>query len=314
MALSGYMRAAGPLVLALAWPCASPVAAASQPAATDPVEEILVVGSKPTPAEARRQAVEFVKATGAAAGHRPAARWTTPVCPRVFGLPTAHAARVEARVRGIAADVGAPLAAAPCRPNLAISFTADAGGLVQRLAARSASRFAEVAPPDEELLLRGKAPVRWWYSSAERTKDGIAGTAMPLPAAGTVEGGVSAIPSNGNSSSYLHYRSSIVSTQMIRAIESATVVVDVQRATGVPLDAVAAYAAMVSLAEVRLNAPAVPGSILGLFAKDGPRELRERDIAFLRGLYRLPLDRPARQHRGKLVRSMLASNADDRKP
>lgn len=313
MALSWYLRAAGPLVIAVAGPCAVPAAAAGQPATTDPVEEIVVVGSNPTPEEARREAVEFVRAIGVAAGQQPAARWTTPVCPRVFGVPAAHATRVEARFRAIAADVGAPLAAPSCRPNLAISFTADAGGLVRRIAARSASRFAEVAPPDKELLLRGKAPVRWWYSSAERTKDGTAG-AVPPPAAGTAEGGASAIPSNGNSGLYLQYRSSIVSTQMIRTIESATVVVDVRRATGVPLDAVAAYAAMVSLAEVRLDAPTVPGSILGLFAAKGPRELSERDRAFLRGLYRLPLDRLARQHRGKLVRSMLAPDGDDRNP
>lgn len=312
MALSRYLRAASAALFCTVWMCAIPASAHGQVAERGAVDEILVVGSKQTPEEARRAAADFVRATGVATGQQPAARWTHPICPRVFGIPAAHAARVEARIRAVATEIGAPLAAAPCRPNLAISFAADAGGLVRRVAARAPDRFREVAADDRERLLRGTAPVRWWYSSEDRTKDGIAGVPMPLPSVSTGEGGASPIPGTAGSGSYLHYRSSIVSTQMIRAIRSATVVVDVNRAAGVPLNSVADFAAMVSLAEMRLNAPAVPGSILGLFAHKSPAELSERDEAFLRGLYRLPLDRLARQHRGKLVRSMLATKDEGR--
>ena len=283
---------------------ATTTATAQEADSRDKVDEIVVIGTKESPEETRRKASEFVRATGVAAGQQPAARWVDPICPRVFGLPKAFAAKVEAKIRAIVVDVGAPLAGSSCDPNLAISFTADAGDLARRVAARAPQAFAEVALADRELLLRGAAPVRWWYSSETRTRDGMAGANLPAPFAGTGENGRPAIPSNG-SSSYLHYSSSVVSTQLIRAIRGATVVIDVNRATGLPLDSVAAYAAMVGLAEVRLRAPAVEGSLLGLFASDGPREMSERDLAFLRGLYRMPLDRLARQHRGKLVRSMV---------
>jgi hypothetical protein len=288
--------------------------AAQQAVDREGINEIVVTGKKETPEEARRKASAFVSATGVAAGQQPAARWVDPICPRVLGLPKALAAKVEGQVRAIAADAGAPLSRPACDPNLAISFTADAGGFVRRLAARAPSRFAQVAPADKAYLLKSAAPVRWWYSSEMRTKDGMAGASVPLGFAGTGEGGRPAIPSNGNSSTFMQYRSSIVSTQMIRAIRSATVVIDVNRATGLPLDSVAAYAAMVGLAEVRLQAPAIEGSLLGLFTIDGPRELSERDLAFLRGLYRMPLDRLARQHRGKLVRSMLDARAQSPEP
>lgn len=299
---------------ALVTAAATTATTAQETDSRDNVDEIVVTGPRESPEEARRKASAFVRATGVAAGQQPAARWVDPICPRVFGLPKAFAAKVEAKVRAIAADVGAPLAASSCEPNLAISFTADAGDLVRRVAARAPKRFAEVALADREFLLTGTAPVRWWYSSETRTRDGMTGASVPAPFAGTAEGGAPAIPSNGNSSSYLHYNSSIVSTQLIRAIRRATIVIDVNRATGVPLDSVAAYAAMVGLAEVRLKAPPVESSLLGLFASDGPREMSERDLAFLRGLYRLPLDRLARQHRGKLVRSMVDVAAKSPKP
>ena len=44
------------------------------------------------------------------------------------------------------------------------------------------------------------------------------------------------------------------------------------------------------------------GSILSLFESSAPpRDITAQDLAFLRALYRLPLDRQAMQHRGQLV-------------
>ena len=109
--------------------------------------------------------------------------------------------------------------------------------------------------------------------------------------------------------SIYHYNSSMVSTQAVRALVDAVVLIDISRIDRMPLEAVAAYAAMVAFAEIRKSDFAATGSILGLFESDpsAPRALTEWDMAFLRVLYRLPLDRDARRHRGILVRDLLAA-------
>jgi len=100
----------------------------------------------------------------------------------------------------------------------------------------------------------------------------------------------------------MHYESSIISTLTNRTLTSAIVIIDTDHAMGRRLDALAAYAALVAFSEIR-NLDATPdGSILGMFAsKEPPRDLTPQDTAFLRALYRMPLDRHAMRHRGQLV-------------
>jgi hypothetical protein len=102
------------------------------------------------------------------------------------------------------------------------------------------------------------------------------------------------------------YNSSLISTQGARAIIDANVVIDLDRVEGQSLQAVAAYAAFVAFSEVHPREPAPEGSILGMFGPTpGARGLTDWDMAFLRALYQLPLDRQARRHRGLLVRDMV---------
>lgn len=89
-------------------------------------------------------------------------------------------------------------------------------------------------------------------------------------------------------------------------LRSATVVVDVDRATGLPLDTVASHAALVALAEVGPHDPPPPGSLLASLTDAKPRHPTARDLAFLRALYRLPLARTARAHRAALARGIAA--------
>jgi hypothetical protein len=112
----------------------------------------------------------------------------------------------------------------------------------------------------------------------------------------------------------MHYDNSIVSTLTNRILTSSIVIIDTDQAMGRKLDALAAYAALVAFAEIR-NPDATPdGSILGMFSSGTPpRGLTAQDTAFLRALYRIPLDREAMRHRGQLVheitRELAASGA-----
>jgi hypothetical protein len=277
---------------------ALPAAAAAAP----PSDTINVIGRAPE--EVRKEAQTFVRATGVA--ERPVARWIDPICPVALEVRSDVARRVEARVREIAAAAGARVAPANCSPNLKIVFSADAQSLVRHVASRTGG-FSELDADDRAVLQGDSAPVRWWHTVQERTKDGMRPMATDTPPAAGMDVGSGAVTLGGLV--YQQYRSSFLSSQMVRGIIAAKVVVDVKLAEGVPLDSVAAYAALVGLAEIKLGEEAPPNSILGLFTPNGPRELTSLDSNFLAALYKLPLDRTAIAHRGLLVRGLVNAGA-----
>ncbi len=285
------------------------LAVPARAAPPDAAPDITVTGTRATPEAIRQHAIDFVHATGIALGDRPTARWLDPVCPRVLGIADSYARIVEAKVREVATDAGIEVAKDKCTPNIAISFALDAGAVVQTIAARSPKRLAEVSAAGVAALKDGTAPIRWWYSTEPRDRDGSPPVAGPPPwSMGNAEGGGSVIPTGDGISNVLHYSSSLVGTGTIRALRLATVVVDINRTNGLPLASVASYAAMVALAEMRPGVAGGAGSVLGLFdGGDPPRSPTAWDIAFLRAVYRLPLDRRAEQQRRMLVGSLVAS-------
>src|SRR3546814_8888599 len=92
--------------------------------------------------------------------------------------------------------------------------------------------------------------IRWWYGTREESRDG-----MPT-----------------NSGVLKQSNSSIVSTQVVRALRSATVIVDAEQADGTLLDSVASYTAMVALAELTGDPPPPNDSIMGLFGAEPDRK------------------------------------------
>lgn len=269
-------------------------------------DEVIVTGERLTRERMRERAVAYVRVAGVANGERAAARWIDPICPRVLGIGPKLAGRVEARIRAAAKTADVPLAPAKCTPNIVVSFVEGAGGVVRRIAARQPRQLSEMPSSARDTLVNENAPIRWWYSTEVRGKDGdrLFGAEPPFVSGNGAPG--QTLPGNGDTSFLSLYNSNLVSTQIARAIRSATVIVDVDEAKGATLDAVSDYAALVALAELKPTVGSRPGSILGLFDEaEAPGGLTEWDARFLRELYRLPLDRRARQHRGMLVSAIL---------
>lgn len=298
----------------LVWLLVAPVlmgAAQMPPAKLADNEEIVVKGERLTPAEARERAVAYVQHTGIAAGKEAVARWIDKVCPRVVGLSAEHARIVATKVRAVAATVGAPLAPPACTPNISINFVGDGAAFASDVARRDRRRIAEVPFAERSELLTGTAPIRWWYLTEHRSADGVRMVGMdPAFVTGDGQAAGQVLPSNGESSTMNQFGSSNLSTQMSRALTSATVVVDTNRADGRTLDAIAAYAAFVALAELKPRATPLEGSILGLFGDAQPTKLTRLDETFLRELYDLPLDRKARQQRARIVRALQREKSD----
>ena len=287
----------------MTWLLSLLVTAAVAPPAEETDAAITVTGDRLDEQRARQRASDFVRAVGIAAGETPAARWLEPVCAKVAGLSAEHAASVAGAIRERACAVGAKIAPRNCRVNVAVVFSGDARKFARASATRSPAWLDGIDARTKTDLLEGVAPVRWWYTGEVRSRDGRrAATVLPSWTAGAANGGGSILPSNEDTATLVQADSSVVSTQVVRALTSATVVIDVNFAQGRALDAVAAYAGFVALAEMKAPRPPPSASILALFDAEGaPQDWTRSDRAFLAALYALPLDRQARQHRARLV-------------
>lgn len=275
---------------------------------SDPNSPIVVTGQPVSRDQARERATTFIRQIGVARGDTSAARFIDPVCVRVLGIAEPYADLVADRMRAIAGEAGIDVAPQGCRPNVIVSFVGDASALVRDIARRSPTRLQNVALDQRSALLNGNAPIRWWYLTETRSRHSMRHAPQSVQT-GTVQQS----PDQSVSSNTLDVDSlteygagSLVSNSAARAILEANVVIDLDQAEGQTLQAVAAYAAFVGFSEVRPSAPPPTGSILGLFATEsGSSGLTDWDLAFLRSLYAIPLDREARRHRGMLVRDMV---------
>ncbi|HEY0027667.1 MAG TPA: hypothetical protein VGC35_07335 [Allosphingosinicella sp.] len=303
-------------VKALGWGAALvALSAQADPGKPRPGEEIVVTGSRESEGERRDRAAAYVRALGVGGGQSAVARWIDPVCLRVIGIGGRPAQLVQTRLRAAAAAAGVPIAAGRCSPNLTVSFVSDAGAVVRRIAGKSPSLLREVPAERLHSLRQGDAPIRWWYMTELRGRDGDRLSDSPPPAAQMEGGGL--LPTGPDGRILSLSGSSLVSTQSVRTLRSATVIVDVDRAAGASLSAVADYAALIGFAEIRFGTGPRPGSILTLFdapgfdaagtdgagldAAGGKAELTAWDKSFLCALYRIKLDRLGRYQRGRLA-------------
>ena len=270
----------------------------------EPPRDTSIVVTGDRPGHQRQQAETYVSELGVALGEQPTARWIDPVCPHAIGLSRDHAKLVEQQMRSVILEIGAPLAKPGCSANLNIVFTDSAETVVRYVARYDDTVSRDLAPASVRDLTSGSAPIRWWYNTDIRTRDGSGASSLPFLPGVQVESdsGVASLPS-GRLGSLALYNPSLVSNQLVRSIQFATVVVDVQRSNGVLLSSVVDYAALVGLAEVRLGA--MPDrSVLSLFQPNGERHLTNRDRAFLTSLYSIAMDRRAAQQRQAIVRAM----------
>ncbi len=284
--------------------------AAQGPSLADSQNPIVVPGNPVSERDVRERVSAFVRGTGVANGATPAARWVQPVCPRVLGVSEAGARAAEAMIRRIAIESGVPVAAESCDSNVVVTFAPSPTALMDEVRRRSPARLAEVRPTARDALMTGSAPIRWWYTTRTIGRHGTAGSSgagsagQNTPATHTGSGAGSDF--GGDMPTLMHYESSTISTLSQRVLNSASVVIDENAVVGMPLNAVAAYAALVALAEIRSANFAPQGSILSLFtSSNAPRRLTAQDQSFLRALYRLPLDREASSHRGMLIGDMV---------
>jgi hypothetical protein len=286
--------------------------AASASTQETPGETIVVKGTRIDPAQARERAKDFVKRTGVAIGQQQVARWVGPVCIKVMGVTEPQAAKVEGIMVGIAREANIRVGRPGCEPNITVSFAPDGSEVARTIHSRRPHELGELSASEKEQVLNGPATVRWWYATQDRDRDGVQANNISPPWITAGEGNSPIGLPDGVTATQQYNSGSNVRTPTIRTLYGATVVVDAQKAGQTPLDAIAAYAAMVAFAEMDAKEPP-PDSILGLFDPAGVESaLTDWDMAFLKSLYRMPLDRRSRIQRGHLVEALLDERLPDK--
>jgi hypothetical protein len=280
---------------------------------------IIVTGKKLTKEEARRQASSFVRTATVIPQEDQYARRRDPLCPAVSGIDAQYRTKVVAKITSVADAVGVKMAKPGCSANLLIHFTNDVSGYIAQMAKVRPDLLRTMRPDERLALKQSVVPMRWLYATEARGTDNMqlsiggkgASVLMSGVAAAGAPTGYDPVRVESNNGTLNNYSSSFVDTQMVVNLSSTIVIVDAEKSTGFALESVSAFAAMVSLAQIKLSTDysSYP-SILSMFsgakgADEAPRDLTEWDYSYVRALYKIPANRTARAQRTKIYGEMV---------
>ena len=246
--------------------------AVSAPAQDSKIDSTTVVAPRDR-AALEREVRTFVNAIAVKPGDESLARWQLqiPLCPLVGGLTGGDAEYILARISKLAAAAGAPLAPEHCKGNFYVVVTSDPEGVIKAWSKRDVRMFGDETDQGGTIIREFTAsnPIRVWYNTEYYKLDGT-----PL---GNTEG-------RTNQSA----RATRLEVNNYRALSSVMAIVDARRMKGVSFGQVAAYVAMIGLAQIRPEANVIDApSILNLFAAagKGPPGLTSWDESFLKAVY-----------------------------
>lgn len=211
-------------------------------------------------------------------------RWRAPVCVKVDGLDPQHDRWVAARVGDIAESVGAPAETGPCTPNIIVLIFAPDAPVRAKIGKGAYSYLNATSKPVDRNQLDAftrvdGAPAHLFYATG--TASSATGATLTAGSSDTAQfsTGVGGAP-------VVHGGASRLVPMTEPALARVFLVLDGARLKGKSLEQIAAYAAVVTLAEVRTDPPQTdPASITALFTDAPPPDLTLWDRAYLRALY-----------------------------
>jgi hypothetical protein len=267
--ISGWSRRP-PWNFVAALALALPVMAA---AAQEPKIDSTTVVAPKDRAAVEREIASFVNAIAVKPGDQSLARWQSqiPLCPLVAGLTGKDGEYILARVSKIAAAAGAPLAPEHCKGNFFIVATSDPDGVIKAWSKRDVRMFGDETDQGGTKIreFTASSPVHVWYNAEFFGLDGT-----PL--------------GNNEGRADQSARATRLEVNSYRALSSVMAIIDTRRMKGVSFGQVAAYVAMIGLAQIRPEANVAQApSILNLFAdtSKAPPSLTAWDESFLKAVY-----------------------------
>jgi hypothetical protein len=217
----------------------------------------------------KRQVRTFVSAIAMQRFGDSRARWEKPtlLCPQVAGLPRGDGEFILARLSQVALVAGAPLGPEHCKANFYVIVTEKPNELLKGLEKKHPEMYTNGYYTLIRKFESATSPIRVWYNAELYDESGW-----------RLRGSASGTASN-------------IAFSSMRDLTSVIVIVDTQRVreSGVTFGQIAAYIAMVGLAELRSDPKigAAP-TILSLFSTSGkerPPGLTSWDQAYLKALY-----------------------------
>ncbi len=304
----------GLLAAALAVPAwaqqAAPAGDPAQPRTADGqvLEEVIVRGQRMSEVKAELRATigKFISEVSVTFGGRGLARWDRSVCIGVHNLEQTAAQYLVDRISKVALDVGLTPGEPGCGPTVIILFTTDGKELATNLV-ENERKF--LRPTGEGGVHRGLAAldhfaksdkaVRWWQLS------------MPVSA----QSGISALElANGLGPPTIAVAGpSRIHSGIVDALQRVIIVVDSTKLTGTTWQQLGDYLAIVSLAQVDLDAnPQAFDSILNLFTNpEAYSGLTDWDRTYIEALYSFDQERNPKLQRGALTGEMLRIELDE---
>lgn len=270
-----------------------PVASAAQdirPPADDDVA-IVVTGNR----DIKKTIRDYVDALTKAPGTRQLARFEQRICPRVFGLREAAAAKVTLRMRTVSAAVTQTVAPARCVPNVMLVVARDKPAFMREIARGRDNLFDGLSGDRIRTLVRDPAPVTAWQ---------IKGASLAGDGRVISEEGTTGIQTNRTIEAATRIRPAVR-----QQFDFAVVVVDARVLDGLTTTQLADYATMRALASLdptvlSPDAPSILRAIDAPADAQVPLSLTAWDYGFLRGLYRTSGNLYATQHRSEIAREV----------
>jgi hypothetical protein len=248
---------------------------------SDPELKQITVEAQRERAAFERRVKTFVLGITTAPYEESLARWQeeNPICPQVAGLPHDDGEYFLSRLSQIAAAAGASLAPERCKPNFYVIVTSVADELAAAWSKRYPRMFGNANGNKVRQFLTASSPIRVWYNAALFNRDG---TPCTLERGITICGGFTH-PILDGGSTHLQFG-------VVRDLTSVIVLVDAGRVKGIKYGQLAAYIAMVGLAEIRVDAKTGDApTILHLFTDSANAPalgMSAWDTAYLKALYR----------------------------
>jgi hypothetical protein len=308
---------ASTLALAAAWSAAISLANAQTEAL--PTESVTVSGQKLAPQEKLQDFIHaYATRSGVAAKM---ARWKAGICPIVAGLPDAHGKFITERVRQVAAQAGAPVAAAGCKPNIDIVFTLHPQVLLDGMRKKSRVLLGYHEAAEEDRLATVSHPVQAWYTTQTVDLRGSTSVDDKLRKHGGFyidnPMGMMYPPIFIPDAPVVQVTGDHMGDGLSSELYHVVMVIDLARIEGQTLGALADYAAMLSLAQTQsFEACAPVSSITNLESPGCGNDLKAdavtaNDLAYLQALYRTdPRATFAHQQSDIVTRMLKAAHAE----
>lgn len=260
----------------------------------------------------------IVRTIVSTAKHHQVARWNGPVCPSIGGFKPLYRDILLRHLHALAQELDVDMPTQCQFPNVLIQVTDHADEAANALINRSPPLVQSISdlpasnrnfePPSQNEIdaLRVPRAVRWFATD----HIGLA------PDSHLVEPNTPIARAFNGATVVASDATSMLHEITVEGIEQMVIIIDIDRCTGVPMDRLADYVAMVTFAHPRLDAAFPEESILSLFRTDHgstppPNTLSSLDRAVLHALYTAPPDQIADDEyagiAGEVARQLRAS-------